>query len=129
MLATDDTGGPQSTISGFTPALSGVYFIAIAGAGYNPISSGGSIFPASLFGGGQVGPTGAGGAFALSGWNSTTNQGDAYEILLTGASAIAPVPEPAGAALLALGLAGLARLKIRKHRARPGAAACSTESN
>lgn len=102
LLASDDDAGPQSTISGFMPSTSGVYYLGIAGAGYNPISAGGSIFPV-LSGGGQFGPTGPGGGQPLIGWNSTTSEGDAYEVRLTGVLASA-VPEPASAWTLLAGL-------------------------
>lgn len=105
-----DVGGSQSTISGFTPLLSGLYYLGISGTGYNPLSAGGQIFP-SLLGGTQFGPTGPGGGDALSGWSSTSNEFGAYEIRLSGAEAVTSVPEPSGALLagLALGAAALGR--------------------
>lgn len=115
LLASDDDAGPQSTLSGFFPSYSGLYYLAIAGAGYDPISAGGSIFP-SLISGGQYGPTGPGGALALSGWQSITSEGDAYEIVLDNASFVpVSVPEPSSGLLVGSALAAF--LLSRRRRA------------
>ena len=117
LLANDDDGGPQSTLSGFVPSYSGLYYLAIAGAGYDPISAGGSIFPSMIFGG-QFGPTGPGGAQPLSGWQSITSEWDAYEIVLTGASYVtASVPEPSSSLLVGSALAAV--VVTRRRRATP----------
>lgn len=111
VVANDDdpSVGPTSTIS-YTAASAGFYFLAIAGAGYTPVSGSGAIF-GSLIGLDQVGPAGPGGAGALSGWSSSSSEGDVYEILLSGAfagpSVTAVVPEPAGLMLAVMGLGAL----------------------
>jgi hypothetical protein len=117
LLASDDVGGSQSTISGYVPALSDVYYVGIAGAGYTPFSAGGAIFP-SLVGVTQVSATGPGAASGLTGWSSISNEGDAYEIKLTGAFAMAPVPEPGSFALMALGLGMFGIAGRRRARAQ-----------
>jgi hypothetical protein len=121
LIANDDdgnAGGSQSTLSGYIPTVSGLYYLAITGASYTPVSGGAAIFPSLL---GQAGNVAANpGAGALSGWNSITSESGDYEIVLTGASAAASdVPEP-GSLLLAgaaLGAAGL----IRRRKAAPSA--------
>lgn len=118
LVANDDdpAAGPTSTIDSFTPSVSGFYYLAIAGAGYTPTSAGGAIF-GDLSGGGQVGPTGAGGALPLSAWASLTNEGDAYEIILRGVAAgpgdAIDVPEPESWWMVMLGLCTSALVRRR----------------
>ena len=82
-----------------------------------PASSGGLIFPAALLGSTSLfTATGPGGGQALSTWSSTTSQGDAYEIRVTGALAITPVPEPANALLLLAGLLVVGGAQLRRLR-------------
>jgi len=112
IVSNDDViGGGTSAITAGTVTSNGLYYIAISSYNLDPTSSGGNIFPNSPFTA-QLLPTGAGGAFALSGWtgfgSSLTN---AYEIRFTGAER-AIVPTPAAAALLGLG--GLAAFRRRR---------------
>ncbi|OWQ49182.1 hypothetical protein CDL60_00025 [Roseateles noduli] len=116
LIANDDdgdVGGSQSTLSNYIPTVSGLYYLAITGAGYTPVSGGSPIFPSLLGQGGNVAANP--GAGPLTGWSSSTSEFDVYEIQLVGATAVAPaasdVPEP-GSLLLAgaaLGAAGLIR--------------------
>ncbi len=114
LIGNDDdgvAGGSQSTLSNYIPTVSGLYYLAITGAGYTPVSGGSAIFPSLLGQGGNVAANPAAGS--LTGWSSLTNEFGDYEIQLVGASAAAAsdVPEP-GSLLLAgaaLGAAGLIR--------------------
>lgn len=117
----DDSVGTQATLpsGGFAPLQSGAYFLAIAGSGYNPVSTLGSIFsPANAVG--LFEPTGSGAAEPFS---SFMGQGDGgrYMISLTGATTddnSNAVPEPEQTAgLVAAGLLGITyQLKKRKHQ-------------
>lgn len=116
LIANDDdgdVGGSQSTLTSYIPTVTGLYYLAITGASYTPANGTSAIFP-SLFGaGGNVAANPGSGP--LNNWISTTSEFGDYEIILTGANAVAPaasdVPEP-GSLLLAgaaLGAAGLIR--------------------
>jgi len=114
LIANDDdgaAGGSQSTLTSYIPTVSGLYYLAITGASYTPVSGGTAIFPSLLGQGGNVAANP--GAGSLTGWSSLTSEFGDYEIQLVGASAAAAsdVPEP-GSLLLAgaaLGVAGLIR--------------------
>jgi hypothetical protein len=121
LLANDDDPnvGPSSSIANYAPAASGFYYLAIAGAGYTPLSAGGAIF-GSLLGLDQVGPAGPGGALPLAAWSSVSSEGGAYEIQLQGAL-VGVVPEPSSWAMLALGLCAVAAARRRAPGAPPAA--------
>lgn len=124
VFANDDiaNGGnaynPRSTLTTngtYKPAAPGLYYLAISGWDRDPHSAGGPIFTDDTNYTGVVGPTGAGGASPISGWdgNGNLNGGvGAYAIMLTGAQA---VPEP-GTALLMFATAAAFRLLLRARR-------------
>lgn len=94
----------------------------ISGSGCFATSSGGLIFPnfadgttdAAI----EVGPTGAGGAAALSGYTGSSNEGGNYKVALTGAQVVtSAVSEPSSLGCLAAGLASLA-LVLRRRATR-----------
>jgi len=120
VYANDDSAAspPQSTLPAshaFAPSASGVYYLAIAGAGYTPVSAGGAIFDAFFATSDVVGPTGAGGTAPLASWSSVSSETGDYEIVLTGAQFLpTAVPEPASALLLLAGLAASATLSRRR---------------
>ncbi len=124
IVANDDdtaSGAAQSTIpagSSFTASLApGYYYLLITGSGQFPASSGGVIFNNFSDGTtdptGVYGPTGPGGASAISSFGGSSNEGGAYSIALTGVSVVSAVPEPTS---LALGIAGALMLMARRRR-------------
>lgn len=114
------SGGAQAAIpaNSFNGAA-GLYYILISGSGRYAASSTGLIFPNFTDGTTDptttVGPTGPGGANAISGYTGSSNEGGNYSIALTGAQFVA-VPEPSTFAAIATGLGGLT-LVLRRRRA------------
>jgi hypothetical protein len=103
----DPNNPPQSVLPAsisFTPMAAGLYYLAIAGANFNPVSSGGRIFPpidyftpppdCTTCPDDILGPTGPGGGSPLTGWIGASNQSGSYDIILTGAEFESQVPEP-----------------------------------
>lgn len=128
IVANDDdpAGGSQSIIragNSFTSSLTaGYYILMITGTGMSPASAGGAIFPSWVDGSdatGLYGPTGPGGASAITSFAGSSNDGGAYSIALTGVS-IAAVPEPASVLLFSAG--ALALIGARRRRAEASAA-------
>jgi hypothetical protein len=120
VYANDDATGSQSALpagNALSPTTAGLYYIAISGSGFSPVSEDGAIFPepdgVTILFDDVLGPTGVGGAKILSGWagNSGSNFG-AYKINLTGATF---VPEPTVSVFLPslFALWGAASLKRR----------------
>jgi len=120
----DSFGSLQPTLlsDGFSPSQSGFYYLAIASAGYNPVSTNGNIFAAGT--NDVLEPTGPGGELPLSGFAGTSATRGTYAIALTGVSAAAQstppasVPEPTAAlGLVALGAGATWRqLKSKKQQ-------------
>jgi hypothetical protein len=126
VVANDDdsvSGSAQSTIpagSSFTSALTpGYYYLLITGSGQFPASAGGVIFKNWTDGTtdptGVYGPTGPGGASAISSFGGSSNEGGKYSIALTGVT-IAAVPEPSTVALGGAGALVLLALRRRRRR-------------
>ncbi|MBW4491130.1 MAG: DVUA0089 family protein [Trichocoleus desertorum ATA4-8-CV12] len=120
----DSFGSLQPTLlSGeFSPSQAGFYYLAIASAGYNPVSTNGNIFATGT--NDVLEPTGPGGELPLSGFAGTSATHGTYAIALTGVSAAArpdsptSVPEPTAAlGLMALGAGATWRqLKAKKQQ-------------
>ena len=120
----DPDSPPQSTLPAshtLTPVAPGLYYLAISGSGYLPVSAGGLIFPSTAIPGipdpGVVDPSGPGGAQALSGWSATSSELGGYDIILTGAefvgAANSDAPEPSTVFILGGGGMMLALLRRR----------------
>ena len=124
VVANDDaaSGGSQSSIAAGSISGSqiGVYYILIDGSSRYPVSSGGLIFPNLTDGTtdptGTYGPTGPGGAQAISSYTGSSNEAGAYRIALTGAQFVV-VPEPGSVAFMLAGTAGVALTVLRRRRA------------
>lgn len=84
VVCNDDFCAVQSTIDAtlVAPQLPGSYLLAISAFNKDPISAGGLIFPNTFTG--QNGPTGPGGATAITGWSGTHLGTGTYVITLTG---------------------------------------------
>ena len=109
-----DTDNLQSTLPALnplTPTTPGLYYLAVSDWDYDPLSDGGYIFPHPIsvhYSNTAVdGPTGPGGGSPVTGWGGiSTSGGGSYTIALTGATAIANLPEGAnlsGILMLLLG--------------------------
>ncbi len=116
ILANDDAaaGGSQSSLTTGTLAA-GNYYLLISGSGRYATSVGGLIFPNYTDNvtdpSATVGPTGPGGATAITGYTGNSNEGGNYTIAVTAA-----VPEPSSfLAAVAVGLGGLG-LMLRRRR-------------
>ncbi|PSR19008.1 hypothetical protein C8255_04480 [filamentous cyanobacterium CCP3] len=95
-------GSAQATLPSGTVVLKpGIYYLAISGFDYDPISAVGEIFPDSSFDGILL-PTGPGGDLPLAGFAGEDASSGAYTIALTGAQTIQPVVPPAAVDLLGL---------------------------
>ena len=104
-------GAPQAAIpAGSFTGAAGLYYILISGSGRYATSAGGLIFPNFTDGTTDpstvVGPTGPGGAGAITGYTGNSNEGGNYRIALTGAQFVV-VPEPASLVYVIAGAAGL----------------------
>ena len=88
-------GSVQSTLPSMANPLSpGIYFLAISGFGYNPVSAGGDIFADASFDGISL-PNGPGGDRPLIGFAGESLSSGNYTIALTGAQTIPPMAGPA----------------------------------
>ena len=94
-----DDFGPSILPAGhaLTPLNPGIYYLAVNRWDVEPFSVGGAIFTATHL---VDGPTGPGGGFPVTGWNTDDGSTDtAYQIILTGANYLADAdrcPQPVG---------------------------------
>lgn len=105
VYANDDLVGARAELppgDPNSPVAPGLYYLAISGFDFDPISAGGLIFPSYPYEP-VYGPTGPGGGSPITAWANHGIFVGTYEIALTGAG-FAAVPAP-GAALL--GMIGL----------------------
>ncbi|MGB3516116.1 MAG: DUF4394 domain-containing protein [Elainellaceae cyanobacterium] len=94
-------GSAQATLPSMASLLTpGIYYLAISGFDYDPISAGGEIFPDSSFDGVLL-PTGPGGGSPLVGFAGDGAAAGNYTIALTGAQTI-PSAQPTAFDLLGL---------------------------
>ncbi|HYO84508.1 MAG TPA: DVUA0089 family protein [Bryobacteraceae bacterium] len=116
----DDTGDAQALLPGahpLGPRAAGLYLLGITRFGFYAASASGEIFPEDPFDVQEIhGPTGPGGANALSRWTGLEDDPGLdldtfYVIGLTGANAI---PEPSTWSLAVVGLAASAALRFRR---------------
>ncbi len=123
VVSRDDSSNSNGDFGALTSTfvvLAGDYFLGISLFDNIPSSAGGLIFPDTRLvdSGIEYGPSGPGGAQALSTWSAggggLTGSAGSYTIALRGVSGVSGVPEPATLALLALGLGGLGFSRHRK---------------
>ena len=113
-------GAPQASVTaGNFSGTAGLYYLLMSGSGRYAASGAGLIFPNFTDGTTDpttvVGPTGPGGAAALSNYTGSSNEGGNYKVALTGAQFVTnAVPEPSIFAFLAAGTAGLALVVRRR---------------
>ena len=128
LIGNDDNpinGAAQSNLAaGNLNGSAGLYYLLISGSGRYATSGNGLIFPNFTDGTTDpttvVGPTGPGGAAALSAYTGSSNEGGNYAVALTGAQFVSnAVPEPSVFAFLAAGVASLA---LGLHRCKPSLA-------
>ncbi|MBD1871987.1 DUF4394 domain-containing protein [Nodosilinea sp. FACHB-131] len=95
-------GSAQATLPSRTGLLTpGIYYLAISGFDYDPVSAGGEIFPDESFDGVLL-PAGLGAGSPLVGFAGEGTPSGAYTIALTGAQTVAPTPPPPTFDLLGL---------------------------
>ncbi|MBD1914371.1 MULTISPECIES: DUF4394 domain-containing protein [Cyanophyceae] len=95
-------GSAQATLPSRSGLLTpGIYYLAISGFDYDPISTGGEIFADESFDGVLL-PTGSGAGSPLVGFAGEDAPSGNYTIALTGAQTVTPTPPPAAFDLLGL---------------------------
>jgi hypothetical protein len=95
-------GSSQATLPSRAGLLTpGIYYLAISGFDYDPVSAQGEIFPDTSFDG-VLFPTEPGGGLPLGGFAGDDPPSGNYVIALTGATTVPPAAPPVDATLLAL---------------------------